>query len=112
MPLETDCYNLLKMLKSIVEIVVSPIIHVQTPMLLNTLITEYLSLHNELFPGKLRPKHHFLQHYCEVMINIGPLCKVNCMRLDETHHVGKVTSHVAISIVNVCRTIALKAVPE
>lgn len=49
-PQDTDCYNLLKMLKSIVEIVVSPVIHVLTPSHLNTLITEYLCLHNELFP--------------------------------------------------------------
>ena len=48
-PREIECWNLLTMLKSIIEILVSPIIHVQTPKLLATLITEYMMLHSEIF---------------------------------------------------------------
>ena len=107
-PREIECWNLLTMLKSIVEILVSPIIHVQTPKLLATLITEYLMLYSEIFPGLLKPKHHFLFHYPRIMEAVGPVWKVNCIRLEATHRMGKVTSLAAISRVNVWHTIALK----
>ena len=107
-PRDNEYWNLLTMLKSIVEILVSPIIHVQTPKLLDTLITEYLMLHSELFPGQLKPKHHFLIHYPRIMNAVGPVLKLNCIHLEATHRIGKITSHAAISRVNVYRTIALK----
>ena len=107
-PRETECWNLLTMLKTIVEILVSPIIHAKTPKLLATLIAEYLMLHSKNFPGLSKPKHHFLIHYPRIMETVGPVWNVNCIRLEATHRVGKVTSHTAFSRVNFCRTIALK----
>ena len=72
-PRENVHWRLLTSLKTIVEIVVSSVVHKDTPQLLSTLIEEYLHLHNQLFPGKMRPKHHFVIHYPRVMSAVGPL---------------------------------------
>ena len=107
--LRTNKYwHLFIKLQNLVEVLVSSISHVKTPDLLENLVTEYLVLLSELFPGEMKPKHHFLLHYPRIMRAIGPIWNVNCIRFEATHRIGKITSHAAISRVNVCRTIALK----
>lgn len=87
---------------------VSSVIHLETPIFLADLITKYLILHNQLFTGKLKPKHNFLIHYPRIMRAIDPLWNINYIRLQSIHRVGKAISQPIISRVNVCRAISLK----
>lgn len=56
----------------------------------------------------MKPKHHFLIHYPRVLSSAGPLGNFSSMRFERKHREGKISSHVAISRVNVCHTIAVK----
>lgn len=69
-------------------------------------IEEYLSLHLELFPNCLKPKHHFLIHYGRIMEAIEPLWNISSMIFEHKHQEGKIAVRSAISRVNVYYTIA------
>lgn len=99
---------LLKKLKQIVDIAFSKTVHEKTYVSLDNLIEEYLKLHSEIFPGKMKPKHHFLIHYARILEALGILNVSTCMRFESKHQEGKVTSHVSRCRINVCRTIAIK----
>ena len=95
-------------LKTVVEIVFSKVIHKNTHRLLQTEITEYLTSLSKLYPNHMKPKHHFILHYPQIMKAVGPLPQISSMRNESKHREGKVTSHVAICRKNVCYTIAIK----
>lgn len=81
---------------------------VHAHVVLNVLITEYLELLTIIFPNSLEPKHHFLLHYSRVLKLCGPVWKISTMRFGAKHREGKIPSRVAISRVNICKTIAIK----
>lgn len=73
-------------LTEIVEIILSPQIHVSSIFYLEDLINEYISLRLQKFPNTaLRPKHHYLTHYPELIEQFGPLCKVCTLRFESKH---------------------------
>lgn len=57
----------------IVSICLSSTIHIQTITFLRTLISEYNNLYLSLFKKLLKPKHHFLLHYPNLISKVGPL---------------------------------------
>lgn len=105
-----DCehWDLLLLLKEIVNIVFSKVVTINTPDYLRVIIFDYLTLLQKLYPGSLVPKHHFMVHYPTIMKKAGPLGNISCMRYEAKHQDGKKTARAAISRVNVCRTIAIK----
>ena len=107
-PEENIYWQLLIKLKRIVEIVFSKVIHKTTYKLLDTEITEYLTLLSSLHPKQIKPNHHFLIHYPRIMMSVGPLLNLSCMRFESKHRDGKVSSHVSICRKNVCRRISIK----
>lgn len=107
-PNDNKTWNLYLQLRNIVELCVSSHLHINTPNTLQIMITDYLNSLNTLFPNSLKPKHHFLIHYPRVLSLTGPLWESSSMRVESKHRDGKVSSRVAISRVNVCRTIATK----
>ena len=53
---------------------------------LQLIISQYISMREMLFPDvKLRPKHHYLLHYPELILQFGPLIKVWTMRFESKH---------------------------
>lgn len=53
---------------------------------LGTLLREYVSLRSKLFPNeKLRPKHHFILHYHDLILKFGPLRNVWTLRFESKH---------------------------
>lgn len=38
-----------------------------------------------LFNSSLKPKHHFLLHYANIVTKIGPLMYLSCMRFEAKH---------------------------
>lgn len=70
----------------IAEIACAPKIHKSCIPYLKKIIDEYLSLRMKLFPDvKLRPKHHFLTHYPELILHYGPLIKISTLRFESKH---------------------------
>lgn len=106
-PQEDECWQLVILLKQIIDITTSSRVHCETYHLLDTIINEYLTLLNNQFPGKIKPKHHFLIHYARIMKLVGVLWKTNCMRYEGKHKEGKKTSQATNSRANIS-TIAIK----
>lgn len=105
---DNEHWTLYIILKRIISIVVSSVVHAKTHKILESEIEEFLSLHSKLFPNSMKPKHHFMVHHPRVMEQTGPLWNSCSMRFESKHHEGKVISYSAISRVNVCYTIALR----
>ncbi|XP_030833875.1 uncharacterized protein LOC764597 isoform X1 [Strongylocentrotus purpuratus] len=83
---ENPVWELMLKLKSIVEIVVSPMIDHSELAYLKVLVEEYLEDRRRLFPDKrLRPKHHFLSHYPWLILKFGPLTRVWTLRFESKH---------------------------
>lgn len=101
-------FELLKQKAYIVEMIFSPFHDKNEKDLLKTKIYDYLSLLSILSPQSLRPKHHFLMHYAEILAAVGPLGKISCMREESKHREGKITSNVSSNRINVCHTIVIK----
>jgi len=79
-------WMLLLLLIEIVEILCAPSIHKDNLESLHSLSIEYLKIRLEIFPHvRLRPKHHYLTHYSELIPIYGPLSKVWAMRFESKH---------------------------
>lgn len=77
--------NLLQLVE-IVEIVMAPAIHESYLSYLQSCISEYLTLRKLNFPAvRLRPKHHYLSHYPELIKAYGPLTRVFTLRFESKH---------------------------
>lgn len=83
-------WNLLLLLRTIAEYVFSPKMSKQLCAYLHTIILEHNSLFKTLFPGEtLKPKHHFLTHYAQMIMDYGPLRTCWCMRFEAKHRYFK-----------------------
>lgn len=76
-PHENTVWQLLLSMQKMIIIAMSSCIEKHTHLVLNIKITEYLESLSEVFPGSLRPKHHFLIHHARVMRYCGPLSKIS-----------------------------------
>lgn len=74
---------------------------------LEILIEEHHNLYINLF-GDLKPKHHFLVHYPNLMRKIGPLKYVSSMRYEARHRQLKINASVVKSRVNMPVTLSIK----
>jgi len=73
-PNEDDCWLLYIKLKSIVDIVTAPYVNIRSLNYLATLISEHHKMYLSAFPDMtLKPKHHYMLHYRQIMRNVGPL---------------------------------------
>lgn len=94
------------LLSEIVEIVCAPTIHKTHISYLKALIDQYLTLRSEYFPAiPLRPKHHYLSHYPELMLEFGPLIKVWTLRFETKHMFFKKVIRSAHNFLNVTKTL-------
>lgn len=108
--LHTDRYwKALMLLTEIVEIVCAPQIHKSHLPYLQFVINEYLTLRRELFPDVgLRPKHHYLTHYPELIYMFGPLIKSWTMRFESKHTFFKRIARVIRNFRNILFSFSLK----
>ena len=106
---EDDTWILLLLLSEIVEIICSPTIHKAILPYLETLIFNYLSERQSLFPGvKLRPKHHFTSHYPQLILEFGPLIKVWTMRYESKHRFFKRVVRYSLNFINIIKSLSIK----
>lgn len=75
---------------------------------LKSIIEHHLQMYIELF-GPLKPKHHFVLHYPELMIQVGPLRNLMCFVYEQKNRQLKVYAHVMNQRVNLSFSLASKA---
>lgn len=85
-PDNEPAWQLILDLHDIVELVVAPIHCAESIDYLEFKISEHRQRFKEVFPDKkLLPKHHFLEHYPEMIKNFGPLVALWTMRYEAKH---------------------------
>lgn len=105
---ESDIHwNLFKILRQIVDILMSPRIVLTDVKTLNSLIQSLTELYAKYY-GKLKPKFHYLIHYGRILINNGPLVKFWCMRFESYHRTLKATAESTSCKKNLLKTVATK----
>ena len=74
---EDDVWQLTLQLKDIVDMICAQKISLSQVTYLDIVIQEYLESRKCLFPeGPLKLKHHFIRHYPELTLKLGPLIRV------------------------------------
>lgn len=96
-------------LKDIVELVVAPVHTDESISYLESKIVEHRQRYQELFPDvRLLPKHHYLEHYPQMIRCFGPLVAVWTMRFEAKHSFFKnIVKHTSC-FKNVPQTLASK----
>ena len=89
-PIGNEIWEMLMLLKDIVDIVFAPKLTNRHVSILDTIIKEHHNLYLEHFGDiGLKPKHNFLIHYPRLIIEYGPLIRAWCMRFEAKHHYFK-----------------------
>ncbi len=74
---------------------------------LRVLIEEYLLSRKQAFPHHwLKPKHHYMSHYPELIIQFGPLIHLWTMRFESKHTYFKQCTRKLCNFKNVCSSLA------
>jgi len=108
-PKSEPTWHLLMDLKDIAELVVSPVHTDDTISYLDTKISEHRQRYVQVFPEEtLRPKHHFLEHYPELIKAFGPLVAVWTMRFEAKHSFFKRVVRQTNSFRNILLSLAVK----
>ena len=102
-------WSLLLILQQIVEIVTSHELVSSNIAVLDMLIKDYLDGRTSQFPSKsLRPKHHYMAHYPQLMFIFGPLIHVWTMRFESKHSYFKECIRRVKNFKNVTKTLSHK----
>ncbi len=108
-PEDELAWQVLLDLKDIVELAVARFHTDDTIAYLECKITEHRQKYTELFPGVvLRPKHHFVEHYAELIKLYGPLVGQWTMRYEAKHSFFKQVSWHTKCFKNVPLSLAVK----
>lgn len=104
-----DAWNILLLLKEIVELAVATKHTEESVHFLDCKVSEHRELLQTTFPDfRLRPKHHYLEHYPELIKAFGPLSDVWTMRFEGKHKFFKRVIRNAHNFKNVALTLAVK----
>ncbi|KAI3363583.1 hypothetical protein L3Q82_001177 [Scortum barcoo] len=108
-PEEDKALEILLDLKDLVELVLSPVFTEDVIQYLSMKISDHRQLLQEVFPDvKLRPKHHYIEHYPQMIRRFGPLVHFWTIRFEGKHKVFKKIVHDAQNFKNVPKTLAYK----
>lgn len=108
-PSNEPAWEILMNLKDIVELTVSPVHSEESICYLDWKIAEHRHLFQTVFPSeKLLPKHHFLEHYPELIRSFGPLTSVWTMRFEAKHSFFKQVVRHSGCFKNILLTLATK----
>lgn len=96
-------------LRRVVELVCAPKISRDDASHLKFLIQEYILDRSRLFPASpLKPKHHYLIHYADLILNFGPLIRVWTLRFESKHSYFKQCARKLHNFKNLCKTLAVR----
>lgn len=102
-------WEILMDLKEIVELVVSADLSDASLSFLERKIADHRELLRETFPElRLRPKHHFVEHYPQLIRCFGPLVELWTMRFEAKHSFFKKVAHDVRNFKNILLTLASK----
>ncbi|XP_026099560.1 uncharacterized protein LOC113070477 [Carassius auratus] len=108
-PEEDSAWQVLMTLKDVVELVMAPVYTDETLGYMESKISEHRYRYLDLFPEeKLRPKHHFLEHYPWLTTAFGPLVFLWTMRFEAKHRFFKRIVRQTGSFRNILKTMARK----
>ena len=106
-PEECLFWHLLLDLKDIVELCHGSVLSDSDISLLEAKINSHITLFKKCFPNKrLKPKHHFLQHYPYLMRAYGPLVQCSTIRFEAKHSFFKNILRSKKNFKNVCLMLA------
>jgi hypothetical protein len=89
-------------LRSILDVLFAPSVCKSEMTWLRVMIAEYLEMHCNLFPNEtLKNKHHHLIHYPRLMLEMGPLYHLWCMRFESKHQRAKSFMNMSCNFKNV-----------
>lgn len=109
MPENEPAWVVLMVLKDIVELVVALVHTDESISYLESKIVEHRQRYQELFSCvRLLPKHHFLEHYPQMIRYFGPLSAVWTMRFEAKHRFFKQIVKHTSCYKNVLLTLASK----
>ena len=108
-PENEPAWQVILHLKDIVELVVAPVHTEETVAYLEVKIFDHRQLYLELFPHvKLLPKHHYLEHYPQMIRCFGPLISLWTMRFEAKHSFFKQVARHSNCFKNKPRSLAIK----
>lgn len=106
-PEDSVAWQLILQLREIVELVCAPTISTGQVAYLRVLIDEYLQTRTQSFgEHPLKPKHHYLNHYPELIIQFGPLIRLCTLRFESKHTYFKQCARKLHNFKNLCKTLA------
>lgn len=101
--------NLIRLLIKCMRICLSPKIDVKEINELPSIISQHHSLFKRLFPNlRLKPKHHNMIHYPQIIKDMGPLVHFWCMRYEAKHNVFKTMAQTHKNYRNICKMLCYK----
>lgn len=96
-------------LKQIVELVVSPLHSEESIAYLESKISDHRQRYQEVFPNnKLLPKHHYIEHYPQLIQLFGPLVGLWTIRFEAKHSFFKKIMKHTSCFKNVPLSLAVK----
>lgn len=102
-----NVWQLLLLLTDIVNYVCAQKITLPQVCHLNVIIQEYLDMRRDIFKETpLRPKHHYVSHYPELIIQFGPLMRVCTLRFESKHTYFKRCIRMSQNFINVTHTMS------
>ena len=106
---EDQSWQLILRLREIFQFVCSQRVSRGQVLSLQSLIDEYLLDRKEAFPlVKLRPKHHYLRHYPELILKCGPLIRAWTLRFESKHSYLKSHARHCANFINITKSLAEK----
>lgn len=104
---EDSVWEMFLLLHDICEIVSLRTVNIHYANLIKHLIANHHILYMN-HCGDLKPKHHFLTHYADMMLKFGPLYQISSIRFEAKHKNFKSNAHVVKTRINISYTLALK----
>jgi len=106
-PAENEIWQMVLQLRDIVALICAPAISADQIGYLRVLIEEYLHSRKQAFPHhQLKPKHHYMSHYPELIIQFGPLIRLWTLRFESKHTYFKQCARKLHNFKNVCSSLA------
>ncbi len=108
-PPDEPSWQVILDLKDIVELVVAPVHTTQSIAFLEAKICDHRARLREVFPGlNLLPKHHFVEHYPQMIRFFGPLVGLWTMRFEAKHSFFKQVVRHTRCFKNILLSMAVK----
>lgn len=108
-PSGDETWEVLMTLKDVVELSMSTRFTVESLCFLDSKISEHRHLFQKVFPDeKLRPKHHYVEHYPQLIQMFGPLSDLWTMRFEGKHKFFKKIVHHSHNFKNIPLTLAIR----